>query len=57
MERFIHNYIMQSLHNLSISGNKIKNTPFWEFKKKYYTSLENLPRKYVYVLHFVLYFW
>ena len=43
IERFIHNDIVQYLHSLPISGNKIKNTPFWEFqKKKNYTSLGNL---------------
>jgi len=34
IERFIHNDILQSLYNLPISENKIKNTPFWEFPKK-----------------------
>jgi len=34
IERFIHNDIVDSLHNLPISGNKKKNTSFWEFQKK-----------------------
>jgi len=45
IEWFIQNDIMQFLHNLPISGNKIKNTPYWEFQKKNYTSLGNLPTK------------
>ena len=43
IERFIHNDIVQSLHDLLVSGNKIKKIHYFGNLKKNYTKLGNFP--------------
>ena len=44
IEQFIDNDIVQSLHNLPISENKIKKYTILGISKKKYSSLKNLPQ-------------